>query len=45
MANNRNHVSLSRPLNLKKGDTLRIKLKAKQYIPDFIRPYWNNQEQ
>ena len=39
MANNRNFVT-SGPIKMKKGETLRIKLKAKEYIPDFIRPYW-----
>ena len=39
MANNKNHVA-SAPIKMKKGETLRIRLKAKEYIPDFIRPYW-----
>ena len=28
------------PFKMKKGETLRITLKAKQYVPEFIRPYW-----
>ena len=39
MANNRNLVK-SKPFKMKKGETLRITLKAKQYVPEFIRPYW-----
>lgn len=36
MANNANHL-ISPPFRVKKGDRIRITLKAKQYIPDFIR--------
>ena len=43
MANNRNTV-VSRPFKMKKGEKLRIRLKVKQYIPDFIRPYWKSSE-
>ena len=43
MANNRNAVT-SGLLKMKKGEKLRISLKAKQYIPDFIRPYWKSPE-
>jgi hypothetical protein len=39
MANNKN-VVVSKSFKMKKDDTLRVVLKAKQYIPDFIRPYW-----
>ncbi len=42
MANNKNHVA-SAPIKMKKGETLRIRLKAKEYIPDFIRPYWQGE--
>ena len=40
MANDRNNIT-SVPVRMKKGETLRIRLKAKQYIPDFIRECWN----
>ncbi len=43
MANNKNAV-VSRPIKLKKGDRLRVSLKARQYVPDFIRKYWNKAE-
>ena len=43
MANNRNFV-VSKVFKMKKGDTLRVVLKAKQYVPDFIRPYWKEAE-
>lgn len=43
MANDRNHVTSS-SIKMKKGETLHIRLKAKQYVPDFIRPYWKNSE-
>ena len=36
MANSANYL-VSPPFKVKKGDTIRITLKAKQYIPDFIR--------
>lgn len=36
MANNANHL-ISPPFRVKKGDRIRITLKARQYIPDFIR--------
>jgi len=39
MANNKNGV-VSRPFKMKKGETLRVKFKAKEYIPEFVRPYW-----
>ena len=39
MANDKNFV-VSKPFKMKKGEKLRITLKARQYIPDFIRPYW-----
>ena len=43
MANDKNHVT-SVPIKMKKGETLRIRMKAKQYIPDFIRRCWRNSE-
>ena len=43
MANNKNFV-VSKVFKMKKGDTLRVVLKAKQYVPDFIRPYWKSEE-
>lgn len=36
MANSANSL-ISKPFKVKKGDKIRITLKAKQYIPDFIR--------
>ena len=29
---------------MKKGDAFRVVLKAKQHVPDCIRPYWNGAE-
>ena len=40
LANDGNPVT-SKPMTLKKGDTLRVLLRAKLYVPDFIRPYWD----
>lgn len=40
LANDGNPVT-SKPMTLKKGDTLRVVLRAKLYVPDFIRPYWD----
>ena len=40
LANDGNPVT-SKPMTLKKGDTLRVVLRAKLYLPDFIRPYWD----
>jgi len=39
MANNKNIVT-SIPFKVKKGEKLRVTFKAKEYIPEFIRPYW-----
>jgi len=43
MANNSNAV-VSPSFKLKKGEKLRVVLKAKQYVPDFIRKFWKRAE-
>ena len=40
MANDKNSV-VSRQFKMKKGERLHVSLKAKQHVPDFIRPYWH----
>ena len=39
LANDRNVVT-SAPFRMKKGDKIRVTLKAREYVPDFIREYW-----
>ena len=43
LANERNAIT-SRPFKLKAGDRIRVTLLAKQAIPDFIRPFWKENE-
>ncbi|MCQ2389875.1 MAG: right-handed parallel beta-helix repeat-containing protein [Kiritimatiellae bacterium] len=40
LANDRNVVT-SPPFTMKKGEMIRVTLKAREYIPEFILPYWN----
>ncbi len=43
MANNKNVVT-SRGFKMKRGEKLKVTLKARQYVPDFIRPYAKEKE-